>query len=150
MKSLTTRALPAAVFALALLTIGVGLYVAFFRPPLLPEDLRALGVNAKSLPASLLAWLSVVFATWGAFIAAFGVLLLGIARTLSGARTDVLRWATAFAILIAFGRFLWSNLVLRSDFLGFIAPLCVLALATAVLLIFEKNHRSIGSRAQDE
>ncbi len=142
----TIRALSRkALLALSVLTIGVGIYMAFFRPPLLPEDLRALGVTAKSLPPSLLAWLSVVFATWGAFIAAFGVLLFGVARTLSNPQTDALRWATAFGLLIAFGRFLWSNLVLRSDFLGFIAPLCALALATAVALLFQKN-RLIGSK----
>ncbi len=142
----TIRALSRkALLALSVLTIGVGIYMAFFRPPLLPEDLRALGVTAKSLPPSLLAWLSVVFATWGAFIAAFGVLLFGVARTLSNPQTDALRSATAFGLLIAFGRFLWSNLVLRSDFLGFIAPLCALALATAVALLFQKN-RLIGSK----
>jgi hypothetical protein len=138
---------PAAVSALALLTIGVGVYMAFLRPPLLPEDLRALGVDSKSLPPSLLPWLSVVFTTWGAFIAAFGVLLLGIARTLSGARTDVLRWATALGIVIAFARFLWSNIVLHSDFLGFIAPFCVFALATALLLAFDKPQRRRSVRA---
>ncbi|HEX2876607.1 MAG TPA: hypothetical protein VHP33_35395, partial [Polyangiaceae bacterium] len=85
MEAPTTRTrVPAAVSVLALLTIGVGVYMALLRPPLLPEDLRALGVDEKSLPPSLLRWLSVVFTTWGAFITAFGVLLLGVARTLSG------------------------------------------------------------------
>ena len=145
MEASTTRArVPAAVSVLALLTIGVGVYMAFLRPPLLPEDLRALGVDATSLPPSLLRWLSVVFTTWGAFITAFGVLLLGIAQTLSGARTDVLRWATALGILIAFGRFPWSNILLQSDFLGFIAPLCVFALATAILLAFDKPRGSVN------
>jgi hypothetical protein len=142
---------PTAVSALALLTIAVGVYMAFLRPPLLPEDLRALGVDSKSLPPSLLRWLSVVFTTWGAFIAAFGVLLLGISRTLSGARIDLLRWATALSILIAFGRFLWSNLLLHSDFLGFIAPLCAFALATAILLAFDtpRGLVSQSSNAND-
>jgi hypothetical protein len=144
MEAVTTRTrVPAAVSALALLTIGVGVYMAFLRPPLLPEDVRALGVDSKSLPPSLLRWLSVVFTTWGAFIAAFGILLLGVARTLSGARTDILRWATALGVLIAFGRFLWSNLVLHSDFLGFIAPLCSFALATAILLAFDEPRGSV-------
>lgn len=145
MKAFTTNAgVPTAVSALALLTIGVGLYMTLLRPPLLPEDLRVLGVEATSLPPSLLRWLSVVFTTWGAFITAFGVLLLGIARTLSDDRTDVLRWATALGILIAFSRFLWSNIVLHSDFLGFIAPLSVFALATAILLAFDKQRRSVN------
>jgi len=121
--------------------------MALLRPPLLPEDLRALGVDAQSLPPSLLRWLSIVFTTWGAFIAAFGVLLLGIARRLSGDRTDVLRWATALGILIAFSRFLWSNIILHSDFLAFIAPLCVFALITAMLVVFDKTESSRANHA---
>jgi hypothetical protein len=128
-----------ALSALALLTVGVGVYMAFLRPPLLPEDLRALGVDMKALPPNLQRWLSIVFATWGAFITAFGILLLGIARTLAGDRTHVLRWATALGILIAFSRFLWSNIVLYSDFIGFIAPLCVFAFGTAILVVFDRQ-----------
>jgi hypothetical protein len=143
MKAAATHPrLPTAVSALALLTIGVGVYMAMLRPPLLPEDLRALEVDIKSLPPSLLRWLSIVFATWGAFITAFGVLLLGIARTLSGARTYVLQWATALAVLVAFSRFLWSNIVLGSDFLGFIAPLCLFAFGVAILLVFGRSRDS--------
>jgi hypothetical protein len=149
MEAPTTRTrVPAAVSVLALLTIGVGVYMALLRPPLLPEDLRALGVDEKSLPPSLLRWLSVVFTTWGAFITAFGVLLLGVARTLSGARTDALRWASALGILIAFSRFLWSNIILHSDFLGFIAPLCVFALTTAILLAFDKVSGSVSQSGE--
>jgi hypothetical protein len=50
MKAFTTDGrLPMALGALALLTIGVGLYMAFLRPPLLPEDLCALGVDGQGL-----------------------------------------------------------------------------------------------------
>lgn len=125
------------VLALSLLTIAVGTYMALLRPPLLPEDVRALGVDPHSLPPSLLAWLSVVFATWGAFIAAFGVLLLGVASALRTGRTTLLRWACALALMLAFGRFLWSNLVLRSDFLWFIALLFLMALIASILLVVE-------------
>ena len=79
------------ILVLSLLTIAAGAYMAFLRPPLLPEDVRAIGVDPRLLPPSLLAWLSVVFATWGAFIAAFGVLLFGIASALWTGRTDILR-----------------------------------------------------------
>ena len=37
--------------------------------------------------------------------------------------------------MIAFGRFLWSNLVLHSDFLWFIALLFLLALTAAIMLM---------------
>jgi hypothetical protein len=94
-------------------------------------------VDPNSLPPSLLAWLSLVFATWGTFIAAFGVVLSGVASALRSGRTTLLRWACALALMIAFGRFLWSNLVLRSDFLWFIALLFLLALIAAIMLVVE-------------
>jgi hypothetical protein len=125
------------VLALSLLTIAVGAYMAFLRPPLLPEDVLALGVDPDTLPPSLMSWLSLVFATWGAFITALGVVLFGVASALRDGRTRVLRWASALAIVIAFGRFFWSNLVLHSDFLWFIALLFLLALFAAVVLVVE-------------
>jgi len=123
------------VFALSLLTIAVGTYMSFLRPPLLPEDVRALGVDPNMLPPSLMRWLSLVFATWGAFIAAFGIVLLGVASALRTGGTRALRRASSLALMIAFGRFLWSNIVLRSDFLWFIALLFLLSLVAAVMLV---------------
>jgi len=128
------------VLVLSLVTIAVGAYLALLRPPLLPEDVRALGVDPRSLPPSLLPWLSLVFATWGAFITAFGVLLFGVANALRTGRATLLRRACALALMIAFGRFLWSNLALRSDFLWFIALLFLLALVAAVMLVVEPRR----------
>ena len=132
-----------AVLVLSLLTVALGVYMAVVRPPLLPEDVRFLGVAPSSLPPSLLRWLSIVFATWGAFITAFGVVLFGVASALRTARTNVLRWATALALMIVFGRFLWSNLVLRSDFLWFIALVFLLSMA-AVLMLVCTGRRAAG------
>ena len=134
------------VLALSLLTIAVGAYMAFLRPPLLPEDVRAIGLDPNVLPASLMRWLSLVFATWGAFVAAFGVVLFGVASALRTGRTKVLRWATALALMIAFGRFFWSNLILHSDFLWFIALLFLLSLVAAVMLVVD-NPRAARPRS---
>ena len=130
-----------AVLVLSLLTVALGVYMAVLRPPLLPEDVRFLGVDPSSLPPSLLRWLSIVFATWGGFITAFGVVLFGVASALRTARTDVLRWASALALMIAFSRFLWSNLVLRSDFLWFIALVFLVSLAAAIMLVVKRPGR---------
>jgi hypothetical protein len=64
-------------------------------------------------------------------MAAFGAVLIGVAAYLVTARRVFLSWATAAAIVAAFGRFLISNLVLRSDYLAFIAILFGLAVITA-------------------
>jgi hypothetical protein len=43
-----------AMLVLSLLTVALGVYMAVVRPPLLPEDVRFLGVAPSSLPPSLL------------------------------------------------------------------------------------------------
>ena len=129
------------VLGVSLLTVALGVYMAVLRPPLLPEDMRFIGVAPSSLPPSLLRWLSIVFATWGGFIIALGVVLFGVASALWTARSRVLRWATALALVVAFGRFLWSNFVLRSEFLWFIALLFLVSLAAAIMLVVRGSGR---------
>ena len=107
---------------LGILTLGTGAYFSFLRPALLPEDLRFTGADPRLLDPRMAAWLRIVFRTWRssdrvrypprrcrrtpAFVA-------------SG-RPPV---EAAAAVLVAFGRFLVSNLQLRSDHLPFIAGL---------------------------
>jgi hypothetical protein len=122
-----------AVLVLSLLTVALGVYMAILRPPLLPEDVRFLGVDPSTLAPSLLRWLSLVFATWGAFITAFGVVLFGVANALRTARTTVLRRATALALMIAFGRFLW-----------FIVLVLLVSLASAIMLVVRSRRRAPG------
>lgn len=124
----------ALVLVLGVLTLGTGIYFLWLRPPLLPEDILFIGVAPDVLPPPLLDWLGIVFRTWGGFIAGFGALLMGIGTFMLTGRARWLYWATALGILAAFGRFLISNIVLRSDFLWFIAAIFLLAAAAAVLL----------------
>ncbi|MFC3098348.1 hypothetical protein [Alteraurantiacibacter palmitatis] len=124
----------ALVLVLGVLTLGTGIYFLWLRPPLLPEDILFIGVAPEVLPPPLLDWLGIVFRTWGGFVAGFGALLMGIGTFMLTGRARWLYWATALGILAAFGRFLISNIVLRSDFLWFIAAIFLLAAAAAVLL----------------
>lgn len=120
---------------LGVLTLGTGLYFLLVRPSMLPEDFRFTGVNPSQLPARMSDWLGIVFRTWGGFTTGFGVVLIGVAVYLFTARKPVLMCATAAGLIIAFGRFLLSNIALRSDYLGFIAVLFCLAVITAVGLV---------------
>ena len=116
-----------------------------------PEVEQYLAVLALALPPSLLfrlystlnqslghprlvTWLQIVFRTWGGFLAGFGVLLLAVAGYLLTLRSSLLKWGTSLALLIAFGRFLVSNLVIGSDFLPFVGGLFALAALTALML----------------
>jgi hypothetical protein len=119
---------------LGVMTLGTAIYFLALRPPILPEDARFTGVAAEAVPPRMAEWLSIVFHTWGGFMAGFALLLLGIAGYWMTLRSAFLRWGTALAVLVAFGRFLASNIVLRSDFLPFIVALAVLALVAALRL----------------
>jgi hypothetical protein len=117
------------------LTLGIATYFLFLRPPMLPEDARFTGVPADALPPRLAAWLTIVFRTWGAFIAGFGIVLVAIGAYLLTAAPRVLRGGVALALIFAFGRFLLSNIELRSDFMPFLAVVAAFAAAAGVALL---------------
>lgn len=125
---------------LGLLTMGTAVFFLVLRPALLPEDIRHTGIDPGTLPPAFLEWLDTVFRTWGGFIAGFGVLLLGIGGFLLSGRARCLYWATAIGAVVAFGRFLFSNILLDSDFLWFISALFALAAATAISLLLRRGR----------
>ena len=86
-------------------------------------------------------WLQLVFRTWGGFIAGFGLLLASVAGFLLTSRLAVLRLGTSLAILIALGRFLISNVLIRSDYIVFVAALFAMALVATSLFLWQSLQR---------
>jgi hypothetical protein len=99
--------------------IGLGLYFAFWRPALLPEDTRYMGTTLGVIKATvpgLEGWLRNVFVVMGGFMAASGALVLYLARTVLTVRLQ-----NAIGIFVVSGLLtvvLMSavNFVLHSDF----------------------------------
>jgi hypothetical protein len=120
---------------LGVLTLGTGTYFLFLRPPLLPEDLRFTGIDPKLLDPRMITWLGIVFRTGGGFVTGFGILLSAVGWNLLSARVSALRWGASAAILVAFGHFLASNLVLHSDHLPFIFAMFAIAVVAASQLL---------------
>lgn len=59
--------------------VGIGVYFMFFRPPLLPEDLRFIHTTPEQLRViapDLAAWLRYVFHVAGGYMAASGLLTM--------------------------------------------------------------------------
>jgi hypothetical protein len=125
-----------------LLTLGTGIYFLFIRPVMLPEDIRLTGMDPQLLSPGMAEWLRIVFRTWGGFIAGFGILILSVATYMLTSRRALLSWGVALALSVAFGRFLVSNVTIRSDFLWFVGALFVLALLTALRLTFSTRWTS--------
>ena len=55
-------------------------------------------------------WLRIVFRTWGGFMTGFGVLMASVAMYMITSRAILLSCGLVFALLVAFGRFLASNI----------------------------------------
>ncbi|RYG08777.1 MAG: hypothetical protein EOO07_25045 [Chitinophagaceae bacterium] len=84
-----------------LILVGMGLYFIFLRPPLLPEDLRYMGIPAQKSDAifsGLLNWLQKVFMVMGSYIFTAGLLTIYISRT-----SFLLRSPGSFAIVALAG-----------------------------------------------
>ena len=138
------RAAKILLLALGLLTFGTGVYFLLFRPAMLAEDVRFTGVEPGMLRPEMEEWLQIVFRTWGGFMASFGLLIASVAGYLLTARGAVLRWGTSLAVLLAFGRFLLSNVQLHSDYLGFVGALFAAALLLPLSLISPPKRLALG------
>ena len=140
MQSGQNRIAGAFVVALGVFTLGTAVYFLVLRPPLLPEDIRHTGIDPGMLTEEFLAWLAIVFRTWGGFIAGYALALLGVGLFMVTGKVRWLYWPVSLGAVIAFGRFLLSNIVLSSDFLWFISFLFLLAVVAATLLAFSRDR----------
>ena len=110
----------ASALALAgLLLAGMGLYFIFLRPPLLPEDLRYIGLtlqNAKENIPSLLNWLQKVFWVMGGYIFTTGLLTIFIAITSFRKRLNGAFSIVTLAGISSIGLMTVVNFMIGSDF----------------------------------
>ena len=130
---------PYSATALALgggILVSLGLYFAFLRPPLLPEDLRSMGTSLALIEATvpgLLIWLQRVFRVMGGFMFAAGVLTFYVATSGFRKRERSAFLAVAVAGMSSIGLMAIVNFLIDSDFkwllLGFALPwVCALVL----------------------
>jgi hypothetical protein len=119
-----------------LLLIALGLYFAFLRPPLLPEDSRYMGTSFSEIQAAvpgLLTWLPHVFRVLGGYMFATGLLTSYLAAT---AFREGRAWAVPIAAaagLASLGVMVATNFLIGSDFKWLLAAM-FLPWPTALLL----------------
>ena len=116
------RLLPYSAMALTFggtILMALGLYFAFLRPPLLPEDARFMGTSLAQVQATLPAlpgWLRQVFRVMGGYIFATGLLTIYLAATAFRARAGGAAGVVALAGLASIGLMAVVNFSIGSDF----------------------------------
>ena len=100
--------------------IALGLYFAFLRPSLLPEDPRFMGTTLAQVRADvpgLENWLKRVFTVMGGFMAGAGVLTVFVATAAMRLRLNGTSRALALSGALTVGLMSATNFALHSDFI---------------------------------
>ena len=143
----TSRAWPPSAILLVaagVTLVGTGLYFLLLRPPLLPEDVRYLGLGLEQLAAvrpRLEAWLGHVFRVMGGYVLATGVLIVTLAATSFRAH----RWGAGLGALIggaaSIGWMAVVNFMIDSDFKWSLLAMALLWAISMVLFWIEKRRQ---------
>jgi len=99
--------------------IGLGIYFMFLRPPLLPEDLRYIGISRDEIQLALpglARWLHRVFTVMGGFMTAAGLLTIAVAMKESAVREKRTLIVLAVTGLFTVGTMSLTNFQINSDF----------------------------------
>ena len=138
-----TRLKPLSATALAVsggILACLGLYFAFVRPPLLPEDLRSIGASLALIEATipgLPVWLHRVFRVMGGFMFASGVLTVYVAATGFRERARGAFLVVTMAGISSIGLMVVVNFLIDSDFKWLLLAFAFPWACALVLYLFE-------------
>jgi hypothetical protein len=133
----------------AFVVVGIGLYFAFLRPPLLAEDYRFIGASPEAVAVSLpglAGWLRHVFVVMGGFVVATGLLTAYLAcLAFRSAPRGI--WSVALASGVAStGTMAAVNFAIDSDFKWFLLGVAAL---WAAALALRASSSSIKENAHE-
>lgn len=135
-----------AAFGVALVCIGA--FFMFLRPPLLPEDVRFVGLSLQQLQAEqprMASWLERVFQVLGGYAVASGVLTVTIAATSFRRHERSALLGVLAAGAASIGWMVFVNFVIGSDFRW--ALLAVATLWAGSVCMFAVELRQAAVRA---
>lgn len=133
-----------AVFGVALTSIGV--FFMFLRPPLLPEDMRFIGISLQQLQAEqprIVSWLLRVFQVLGGYAIASGVLTVTIAATSFREHERVALIGVLAAGVPSIGWMVVVNFVIGSDFRWILLVVAMLWAASICMFAVELRQAAI-------
>ena len=120
--------------------VGTGLYFILLRPPLLPEDVRHLGLSSTQLGVvgpRLEGWLGQVFRVLGGYILATGVLTITVASTSFRAHHRGAALGAAIGGVASIGLMAAVNFTINSDFRWVLLAIALAWASSLVLFWFE-------------
>ncbi len=123
-----------------LLVSGIGIYFLALRPPLLPEDIRFIGLSPTEvalLGARLAPWLSNVFHVLGGFALATGIVTIALAATSYRARSPAAVLAAALGGTVSIVLMAVVNFAINSDFKWILAGFALVWVSSLVAFAFE-------------
>jgi hypothetical protein len=118
--------------------VGLGCYFIFFRPALLPEDLRYAGIDPTLLHMAapgISDWLHLVFTVMGGFMAAAGGLVAYLAVFVLPLRPKVVMPLMLVTGALSVGLMSAVNFALGSDFRWLLAVPAAVWLAAVLLYV---------------
>jgi hypothetical protein len=125
--------------------IGAGLYFLLLRPPLLPEDLRYMGLEPAQVAAigpRMEPWLAHVFRVMGGYVLATGVLAITLATT----SFRLHEWGAGLGALVggaaSIGLMATTNFIIGSDFKWTLLGMAALWAASLVAFALERSRSS--------
>lgn len=133
--------------ASGILLIGVGIYFLVLRPPLLPEDVRYMGLTPtelQSIGPRLTAWLTQVFRVMGGYVAATGVLALTLATTSFREHRGIAGLGAGIAGGLSIGLMAAVNFMIHSDFRWVLLGMAFVWAASLALHARELARSSAG------
>ena len=144
------RAWPLSAITLALsgmAVVGIGLFFIFLRPPLLPEDMRYIGISLEQLQATqprLASWLLHVFRVLGGYALATGVLTITLAVTSFRQRQKTAAAGAFVAGAVSIGWMAVVNFLINSDFKWVLLGIALVWLLALVLFWFETRNSRVN------
>jgi hypothetical protein len=102
----------------SILLIGTGCYFWFLRQPLLPEDVRYIGLTGQLdvVRPALESWLTQVFRVMGGYIVATGALALTLAVTSFREHQPAAAIGVSIGGIVSIGLMAVVNFIIKSDF----------------------------------
>lgn len=139
--SWTTSAILLALSGASLALVGV--YFLLLRPPLLPEDVRYIGLadnDLASVRPALELWLSQVFLVMGGYILATGVLTVTLAATAYCGHSRIAFVGAVVGGAASIGLMAYVNFAISSDFRWFLFGLALIWASSLVMFWVEDNR----------